>query len=422
MTSDSVIYEVELRADPGIAQEFDAWLGEHVHEMLTLPGFVGAEILHPDDMPDHVQVRVVQYQLASRADLDRYLDEDAPRMRAAGLARFGDRFSASRRIFAATPRQPTSATSRMPAPLGSGAASAQTELCKNCGYPITGSFCSQCGQKAGVHVLSFSEWFADIAEALFTFDSRVFRSVVPLVVRPGFLTREFVAGRRARYIAPLRLYLFISIIFFLLAGNIARIDAGSDMVFDTPVAAQGKSAAKPGAAQDDTDIRLDGLDWLPMHDVLQAKLRAQVRKAKADPRAFMNALIASMLSNVPKMMFFFLPLVALMLKFLYLRSGRYFLEHLVFSLHYHSFFFLALILFMTAGQLGDNYAALSTPVEIFEVVLWAYLPYYLFRAMRVNYGQGRFKTLVKYFLLGFGYFFSLLITFTITTLVSFFTT
>lgn len=416
MTAESVIYEVELDVDPAIGAQFDTWLDDHVREMLALPGFIDAEILSPDDAAADRHIRVTRYRLASRADLDRYLHEDAPRMRADGLARFGDRFSASRRILATAPHEATlPAIQTAPAVHVPGT---QAKLCPNCEYPVSGEYCSRCGQKAGTHVLSFREWFEDIAEALFTFDSRVFRSLMPLLFRPGFLTREFVAGRRASYIAPLRLYLFISIIFFLLAGNIARIDTGSQLVFDTPAATQDKAAAKPGTTQDDTEVTITGMDWLPMHDVVEAKLRAQVRRAKADPRAFVNAAITSLLNNVPKMMFFFLPLVALMLKLLYLPSGRYYLEHLVFSLHYHAFFFLALILLITAGQLGEHYAFLSTPVHIFETVLWLYMPYYLFRAMRVNYGQGRFKTLVKYCLLGFGYFFSLIGTMAVTALVS----
>lgn len=98
-----IAYEVNLDVDADVFAPFRAWLDEHVRHMLALPGFVSAEILERTDPPPPNGRRSLCtiYRLASEQHLARYLREDAPRMRADGLARFPDQFSATRRILTA---------------------------------------------------------------------------------------------------------------------------------------------------------------------------------------------------------------------------------------------------------------------------------------------------------------------------------
>jgi quinol monooxygenase YgiN len=100
-----IVYEVNLDVDADIFVEYRAWLTKHVQAMLALPGFVSAEILERRDPPPASQQRClcVQYRLVDAAALDRYLREDAPKMRADGQARFGGQFNASRRILSSIP-------------------------------------------------------------------------------------------------------------------------------------------------------------------------------------------------------------------------------------------------------------------------------------------------------------------------------
>lgn len=95
----SCIYEVTLQIEPALIAEYDPWLREHVADMLTLPGFQRARIhaVEPEGTDERIG-RVVYYQLADRAAFDAYLSEHAAAMRQQGMARFGDRVSASRRI------------------------------------------------------------------------------------------------------------------------------------------------------------------------------------------------------------------------------------------------------------------------------------------------------------------------------------
>ena len=95
-----MLYEVTLRVQRAIAGEYRAWLDQHVREMLALPGFLDARVSRQDEPPpegDEV-VFCCHYRLRDQTALDDYLRDHAPRMRADGLVRFGDRFSASRRV------------------------------------------------------------------------------------------------------------------------------------------------------------------------------------------------------------------------------------------------------------------------------------------------------------------------------------
>ena len=95
-----LVYEVNLDVEAAIAQSYLAWLEAHVGEICALPGFVGArrfEVLDPAPPPGRVHL-CVQYRVTDRAALDAYLSDHAPRLRADGQARFGGRFTASRRV------------------------------------------------------------------------------------------------------------------------------------------------------------------------------------------------------------------------------------------------------------------------------------------------------------------------------------
>jgi len=137
----------------------------------------------------------------------------------------------------------------------------------------------------------------------------------------------------------------------------------------------------------------------------EPRLREACRKIVSDSSSFGRALY----ENIPKMMFIFLPLIAAVMFVLYLGSGRYYVEHLLFFVHYHAFFFLgglAIVLLDRSSALLDG-TAFGNVLRFFEgaltFVLVIYVPYYLYRAMRRVYGQGRMVTLAKYSLLGIGY-------------------
>ena len=210
--SSPLVYEVTLDISTDLAHEFDAWLKDHVREMLALPGFHDARILKPESPEAGSERRVVQYTLGSRAELDHYIAEHAPRMREDGVKRFGDKMKASRRVFDLD--VPAAGTLALPGLV----LPPEGPRCRNCGTPLTGKFCMECGQKNHTYVAPLWNVLHDFAATHFGFDTKFFHSIVPLLFRPGFLSHEFCLGHEERYVKPFRLYLFTSIVFFFLAA------------------------------------------------------------------------------------------------------------------------------------------------------------------------------------------------------------
>jgi hypothetical protein len=430
MRAESITYEVELEPDAEILAEFEAWLEYHVDEMLALPGFSGATI-HKAENPDSgAALRVVRYELADRAALERYLEEFAPRMRAEGIARFGDRFRASRRIVLE----------------GRDAALTDARPCPNCSELLWGQYCANCGQRARARMITFWELLKDAGDLLASLDSRIWKTLGLLMFRPGRLTLDYLQGKRARFVPPVRLFIASSIVFFFIASLNARLEFGpDDAVFIGPGAGveledaepserralegldqeqdEGEAdaeAAQPPRARGasgtaggigfDRDCNVDysaAPDWLEKVVPPERAVEICERITADHGRSFARAL----LSNVPAMMFLFLPLMGVVMKLAYPLSGRYYAEHLLFLVHYHSFFFLLNIMLIVARWGAELVAPGALPLGVLTGAVFIYIPVYLFRAMRVVYGQGFWATSFKYIVLGLAYLTAMLTTF-----------
>jgi hypothetical protein len=200
MTTPGPIYEVTLSVDPEVIESFDAWLDSHVEEMLQLPGFTRCEVFAADADERGWSRRVCQYFLESEADLAQYLSGPAAQMRQSAVSHFGDRFTASRRTLRSADF--------------TGGEIQTAESCLNCGTPLGGQYCSTCGQRSQSRLISIVELTRDAFGDLFELDSRLWRTLVPLLIRPGRLTSDYLMGRRARFMPPFRTYLVLSILFF----------------------------------------------------------------------------------------------------------------------------------------------------------------------------------------------------------------
>ena len=100
---------------------------------------------------------------------------------------------------------------------GRGATQAGEGACLNCGAALAGRYCAQCGQAAHAH-RTLSHMFEEVLHGLFHLDTKAWRTLPLLVARPGTLTRNYIYGKRARYISPLALFLFtIFLMFFVFA-------------------------------------------------------------------------------------------------------------------------------------------------------------------------------------------------------------
>lgn len=285
-------------------------------------------------------------------------------------------------------------------------------LCLNCQTPLRGQYCGRCGQRAQSRLISLWELVRDAVGDMFELDSKLWKTLIPLLFRPGRLTADYLKGRRARFMPPFRMYLVLSLTFFIIAFFNPREDLAI-LFGDEPVAA-GDQTGDSGDEEDDWQININGddpdavdceYDESDMEDVpawLRPRLTPQRLthlcekfRGSDGQKAFLEAF----LDNIPAALIVLLPLMAFALQLLYPLSRRYYVEHLLFFVHFHAFFFLVLTLQILWVRLIALFG-LPDAVGVLPVIgLSLYIPVYLFRGMRRVYGQGFFLTLFKYLIL-----------------------
>ena len=156
------------------------------------------------------------------------------------------------------------------APAPAAAPEASVRRCENCGSPLYGDHCFACGQPTKGLVRHFSSILGDFFDTVFNIDSRVLRTIGPLLARPGYLSLEYFAGRRVRYVTPMRLFLFLSLVaFFAVQGS---IDYGED-------GDGGKSGVHVGAPKKDS---FDKADTVAEVDKVRDAALAELRKARKE--------------------------------------------------------------------------------------------------------------------------------------------
>ncbi|HSQ28573.1 MAG TPA: DUF3667 domain-containing protein [Gemmatimonadaceae bacterium] len=277
--------------------------------------------------------------------------------------------------------------------------------CLNCGATLSGAFCSQCGQRDIPPYPSIRELAIDAFWELSGWDGRFASTVRALVSRPGMLTREFLEGRRARYLSPLRLYLLASLLYFIVAAAVPDIsgspDSGIGLKF-TPtradsagtaperVAAAANKAMKEGNA--DPDPGKGGAALTPeqkaeaLKDVEKAPplLRPLLRRSIEDPARFKRG----MLEQLPRMLFVLLPVFAAIVSLFY--RGRKYPEHLYFAIHLNAFIFLAL-----AIAKASRFTHSTKVAAIAGVIALVWIPVYATLAFRRTYGGGTSATIAR---------------------------
>jgi hypothetical protein len=256
-------------------------------------------------------------------------------------------------------------------------------LCANCGAALSGAYCGACGQRADTHAHSLGHFLGEAAEVLTHADSRVWGTLLPLLTRPGFLTREYFAGRRARYLQPFRLYLILSVMFFLLTALLGGGQASGTAPKESVDPKKSCAGLQVGLSQ-------SSASWAT------PRVRAACERVIADNGREFGASIAH---NLGRALFVFLPVMAALMKLLYWRPRRYYLEHLLLLIHNHAFVFLLLSIFM----LMTHWVAWSGVRALLTFAMIWYVIRYLYRSMKVMYGQSGFMTVMKFSMLGIAY-------------------
>jgi len=200
--------------------------------------------------------------------------------------------------------------------------------CRNCQTPLADAFCPSCGQRDIDLEQSTIKLVSDVLKEIFDVDGRVMRTVRALFRQPGLLTSEFLAGRRRSYTSPIRLYLLISVSFFVLIAWLAR----------------------------------EGVLLMPEAG-LQQDIARQAR--------FMS-------DALPRLMFVLLPVFALLLKIVF--PGRLLFDHIIFAIHLHSAAYIALALMLPLEQIANEH---WLPMLVQVVLLGYFLGYFVISIRRV---------------------------------------
>ena len=336
--------------------------------------------------------------------------------------------------------------------------------CENCGAELKGHWCSKCGQAAIEYRRSFRYVVADLLNEFLNWDSKFFTTIALLILKPWRLTNEFLAGKRVRYVNPLRLYLLASILFFFavnygakgiridptkfpeekraevaaaIADKRGEIEAelnkdnltleqrrkaqkaldyltkptSSATITPTPEETSSPSAA-PGASPtaESGQQKYGPVGDRPFVVFDDAKsttpferwIEARAKEKMGEGGTKMGLFISTLFSNLPYMMLCCIPLFALVLKVLYIRRRLFYIDHLIYALHIHSFFYAGVMLIVLA-TIGLIRFAPGAIAGWLIALLWIAFVTQIFLSIRYVYRQGWFLSVFKFLFGGFVY-------------------
>ena len=270
--------------------------------------------------------------------------------------------------------------------------------CRNCGAAVSGNYCANCGQETSLALPSAGRFLREAAGRYVAFDGRVWRSMHRLLFRPGVLTRDYLAGRRRRYVRPARLFVGLSIALFAVLRFTATppvvIEASADAV-GPPVEAAGRPAKGGLLVDSDLGVVFDDETWSPRLAPLRSRLEAFNRLSGKER---FEQVTNGMLRYGPYAAIGLLPVFALLLRIAYAGRARrhpdrprLYAAHLVFGAHNHAFLFLAIGLMVLVDSTALRW------------ILCAWIVVYMLVSMKTVYGGGWAGIIVRGLIVALGY-------------------
>jgi hypothetical protein len=275
-------------------------------------------------------------------------------------------------------------------------------ICPNCNQKlqVLDNYCPNCGQENHTHKIPVKNFIVDFLASSFNFDTKIFTTLRDLIIKPGLITKNYNQNRRARYVTPIKFYIFVSFIFFFILFKFSGFNTdGSSIKFtykfiDDLTTAQDldKLRKHPNISEKTLDLFLDSLkiqtNWINRsfyHNYIKAKIGLI-------PGIDM---VKKIIQTFSTMLFILMPLFALLLLLFHYKLKRYYSEHLVFSIHLHSFIFLALSVCLILGNFIPG---------LFFLSLLPLLYIYCIKAFRKVYEQSITLSAFKVFFIGLLYF------------------
>ena len=345
--------------------------------------------------------------------------------------------------------------------------------CENCGAELQGHWCAKCGQPAIEYRRSFRHVVADLLNEFLNWDSKFFTTIALLILKPWRLTNEFLAGKRVRYVNPLRLYLLASILFFFAVNYGAKGIRIDPTKFPEEKRAKVAAAIADKRGEIEAELRKDNLtpeqrqkvqkalDYLtkpsatitptteetasptpapsasptaeshqqsygPVADrpfvvfdnaksttPFERWIEGRAKEKMGEHGTKMGLFISTLFSNLPYMMLCCIPLFALVLKLLYIRGRIFYIDHLIYALHIHSFFYAGIMLIVVA-TIGVTRFGPGAIAGWLIALLWIAFVTQIFLSIRYVYRQGWFFSIFKFIFGGFVYLMVLLFALAIT--------
>lgn len=279
---------------------------------------------------------------------------------------------------------------------------AASNPCLNCGTNIQLEYCPECGQRAIDPDPTLREMLHELAQELFHWDGKLVATYRVLLTKPGELTREYLAGRRVRYVSPIRVYLVCSVLYFLLAALIpAR----------TVVDSAGRTLT--GGFIQVTNPTPDELRLLDAEarngPLIQRIWFTHLARAMRTP----DRLVGAATSAIPKAMFVLVPVFAALIGFAYRSRRRHFPQHLAFALHVHAALFVSLAL-----TLVGRFITMPVVNIVYQLVVQVAFSVYLVRATRAVYGGTTGETVARLTLASALYFVAFIIAVAVVSALS----
>ena len=267
--------------------------------------------------------------------------------------------------------------------------------CENCHSKLNGLYCSQCGQK-NIEPLKIKEIIIDFFDTFFSLDFRIFSTLKFLVFKPGFLAKEYWAGRREKYLPPLRLYLIISFFTFVILPFITPLTLGKGFLCVT--SEEQKQNAPEGYALlefygFDSSINFYK-DKFEKGEVSEeyfediSKYTNMLREGM-DIAFERRITVDNMLTQyIPMAMFLMMPFLAVLMHLiLYRNKDLFYIHHLIASVHLHSFMFLNLfILLLIVPIIPDS-------IGIWVIIIPPII--YFILSFKNTYNDNWFKSIIK---------------------------
>lgn len=283
---------------------------------------------------------------------------------------------------------------------------------------LHGVYCSSCGQHVrDIHV-PVKELASEFIEVLPAFDKRLLSSMKLLLMKPGKLTEEYLAGRRKTFISPFKLYFVVSFLYFF-TGSLVVTESKQDlrdaMIQSDTVRTESPIDSTVLAIKNpDSRVTFSVNNIQLLERLFGSKFIEGFKTGQNNPRQFFERIR----EHMPKILFLLLPVFALLLQIVYVRSRILYIQHLIFSFHFHSFIFFILLL----NVLYD--AAVPKGFQLYGNIILLAIPLYLYVALQNVYRQPAWKTVLKFFILSFSHFvifiFSISI-FVVATILIFYT-